>query len=620
MVDIRGIMSAVGDFLDQSDEAAAAETARLNRAKIARDAAAKLAKDTNQDVQRRVAAAKTVDMYQQQIDTNPLTIQQKQAKREQEVQITKANKILQKSGFAPAVSPQQAAAALPQKITFGAPAAAVPAAGVAAAPAAAPVHPEMGGDPRSYFTSMGFGINSLARTPAHNAAVGGVKNSMHLTGEAADLSVPKGVDRKQAVAALKQQGFTEVLDEGDHIHVGWRGMHVTPFATAQSMIPATAGALQTGGVATNDPAALAGMMRAPQMIPGVNLPNAPHQEMPAELKPYAQLDKTALLAPMAEALAPVAPDTAHRPWDRVQQMLISAGAAAAGADPSQGMGNFLLRAGTGAGQGFTQERDKQREEDKTYKEQLRQAKIVLAQQGFNIDLKNVDTQNFNMDRVTTNEQNKKNVKFSNMSADDQRNVQEILTNHGVLAQNVGMGNQFRSAQDNVMIQGTQQNTAAINAATGQQLQANELAARTGVHAPIEQMVSSVGVDTANTKNPHLLTARSTAAAILANRPEAAFSSFAEELVQTPGAVQAILAPSADDSPEAAKAKKAAMNEFKRAKKPSDAWGTVAALNTLLQGNPGVALQIAKDFQAQSPSAALILKHAQPSQPAGTGAP
>lgn len=74
---------------------------------------------------------------------------------------------------------------------------------------------------------LGAGVNitSAARTPQHNAAVGGVPNSYHLTGHAVDFEPPPGQTNAQAVAKLKASGlpFVELLNEGDHVHVAWNG-------------------------------------------------------------------------------------------------------------------------------------------------------------------------------------------------------------------------------------------------------------------------------------------------------------------------------------------------------------------------------------------------------------
>lgn len=66
-------------------------------------------------------------------------------------------------------------------------------------------------------------ITSGARTPEHNAAVGGVPNSMHLAGQALDFTLPNGMTSNDVRAALQSKGLpvTEFLDEGTHIHWGW---------------------------------------------------------------------------------------------------------------------------------------------------------------------------------------------------------------------------------------------------------------------------------------------------------------------------------------------------------------------------------------------------------------
>lgn len=72
-------------------------------------------------------------------------------------------------------------------------------------------------------------FTSGRRTPAGNAAVGGVPNSYHLTGDAADF-VPR---RGQSMGELYRQALArwpgaKVLNEGNHVHVQQRGWGV-PF-------------------------------------------------------------------------------------------------------------------------------------------------------------------------------------------------------------------------------------------------------------------------------------------------------------------------------------------------------------------------------------------------------
>ena len=82
-------------------------------------------------------------------------------------------------------------------------------------------------DPNSYFASVhnlypDAVFTGGTRTPQRNAQVGGVPDSMHLSGQALDFTVP-GVPSQQVFANLKAHGLpmTESLDEGNHLHVGW---------------------------------------------------------------------------------------------------------------------------------------------------------------------------------------------------------------------------------------------------------------------------------------------------------------------------------------------------------------------------------------------------------------
>ena len=73
---------------------------------------------------------------------------------------------------------------------------------------------------RSYF-GVPVNINSAYRTPSHNAAVGGVKNSNHVLGKAADIVV-KGVSPKTVAEFAKKIGFRGVGLYKDFTHVDTR--------------------------------------------------------------------------------------------------------------------------------------------------------------------------------------------------------------------------------------------------------------------------------------------------------------------------------------------------------------------------------------------------------------
>lgn len=65
-------------------------------------------------------------------------------------------------------------------------------------------------------------VTSGYRDPQHNALVGGVPNSAHLTGQAYDF-VPQGMDMATAQDRIVKSGvpFDQVINEGDHIHVSF---------------------------------------------------------------------------------------------------------------------------------------------------------------------------------------------------------------------------------------------------------------------------------------------------------------------------------------------------------------------------------------------------------------
>ena len=64
-------------------------------------------------------------------------------------------------------------------------------------------------------------VNSGYRCPRHNAKVGGVKNSQHLTGEAADICAlvtdgeDLGLENLELARAVMEVGFYDVLVLGD---------------------------------------------------------------------------------------------------------------------------------------------------------------------------------------------------------------------------------------------------------------------------------------------------------------------------------------------------------------------------------------------------------------------
>ena len=63
-------------------------------------------------------------------------------------------------------------------------------------------------------------VTSTYRSPARNRAVGGARNSWHLSGRAIDIARRPGVSHAAIANAFRAAGYSliESLDEGDHSH------------------------------------------------------------------------------------------------------------------------------------------------------------------------------------------------------------------------------------------------------------------------------------------------------------------------------------------------------------------------------------------------------------------
>ena len=64
-----------------------------------------------------------------------------------------------------------------------------------------------------------FKVNSGYRTAAHNAKVGGVADSSHCQGWAADIAATSGTSKFTIVNALLKAGFTRIGIASSFVHV-----------------------------------------------------------------------------------------------------------------------------------------------------------------------------------------------------------------------------------------------------------------------------------------------------------------------------------------------------------------------------------------------------------------
>lgn len=74
-------------------------------------------------------------------------------------------------------------------------------------------------DKARHISGVPYAINSGYRTPEHNAQVGGVEDSAHLDGWAADIATPTNAIRYAVLRGLFSVGFNRVGIGRGFVHV-----------------------------------------------------------------------------------------------------------------------------------------------------------------------------------------------------------------------------------------------------------------------------------------------------------------------------------------------------------------------------------------------------------------
>lgn len=205
--------------------------------------------------------------------------------------------------------------------------------------------------PEAYFAQVksiypNATFNGGGRTPERNASVGGVPDSMHLTDQAMDFSVP-GVPSSQVFSKLKASGLpmTESLAEGQvgnqgaHLHVGWAPKSGVPASDPYSGLGATTNnpphpsvdpyaGLGQPVTKSSDPYAGLGQPVSPKPAADpndqFNLSNVGKAVGEATSKfnnYFAQEAQSQIGAPIAAAVkanAPYQAPAVHNPWDVIR--------------------------------------------------------------------------------------------------------------------------------------------------------------------------------------------------------------------------------------------------------------------------------------------------------------
>jgi len=263
--------------------------------------------------------------------------------------------------------------------------------------------------------AQGHTITSKDRSKKDNDRVNGVANSYHLQpGRALDV-VPKGMTTKQFKDQLAATGipFTELLDEGDHVHIA---LPKDPFE-----MPALQGL---------DPS-MANTLPLPNAPRQVDLPNAPEMPVMPDRPQIAELP----VADMMEELrkfAPKAFDEKAANEGRLGAVLMGLAQGAASVDAKQGISAVLAAMGAGASRVATTWDQQVKADRKETEEAVRLFELGLTRQGIDWKLANQDRQQQNRERQWEDARDKLMTGYQNKVNQWETDTREYLTNNNIL--------------------------------------------------------------------------------------------------------------------------------------------------------------------------------------------
>ncbi len=264
--------------------------------------------------------------------------------------------------------------------------------------------------------AQGATATSGLRSEDKNKAVGGVPNSFHLTGDAIDIVPPKGVTTKQLHDSLAGTGikFTELLDEGDHVHIAIKGRDPWTVPTLPRLDPGLANAIPLPGKART-----------------VDLPTRPDMPQTPDRPAAEELPVEQWMADLRK-LAPKAFDEKAANAGRLGTVIAGMAAGAASTDARQGLSAMLAAMGAGAGRAQAGWAAQTKADKKEADEASRLFELGLVRQGIDFSTENKAIRERNADRRWEDQRSKLLTDYTNKANKWEDETKELLTNNNIL--------------------------------------------------------------------------------------------------------------------------------------------------------------------------------------------